>query len=681
MRQVPIAVAVVDSFMSSFGCELARLYFQASVRIEKNSLILTEPTGTEHRFALAQGRLRLNHFGDLATVRAIGFLELLQALEQNPASLNVRDKIVVLAVTAASVVKVQATPLASALPATLIHATVAENLIIGNYLRPTNAVLAALLVLVLAALAWTCGQIKVKTWKIIGAIALISSYWLVAMLFFTQLNRVLPLFYPTVGFILTLVLTSLRQIRIERHQEQALQQLLADQIQTREAQLEEARQKLQEAQQQIQQAAYRSEQSQAQVADKAQLILDLEKQLRDLQAYIRPKSAQPLIRFPEIIYGEASKMAEVLDLVTKISNDDIPVLILGETGTGKEMIAQAIHRASKRRSAAFVAINCGALSETLLESELFGHEKGSFTGAQSRRKGRFELANTGTVFLDEITETTPAFQTRLLRVLQEGCFERLGGEQTIKVNVRIIAATNKNLHQEMASQRFRADLFYRLNGFPITIAPLRERSGDIPLLVEHFIKKHHYTTLKGCSDRAMELLQAFHWPGNVRELENCLRRAAILATSAGRTLIREGDLPEEILRNKPEAPGFRPIEDQILELLRSFGFSRAAISQTAQALGNRDRGTVTEYFRGICFEHLVQADFDTEKAARAIANSTDAAIIARVKAKINEYLQNLPAGTEPLPSNGDEKTELPVAFKGLAKKYHVYLLEILRRRS
>ena len=319
-------------------------------------------------------------------------------------------------------------------------------------------------------------------------------------------------------------------------------------------------------------------------------------------------------------------------------------------------------------------MNCGALPETLLESELFGHEKGSFTGATARRRGRFELADKGTLFLDEISETTPAFQARLLRVLQEGRFERLGGEETIKVDVRVIAACNKNLQIEVEKENFRADLFYRLNGFPLTLPPLRERREDIPRLAIHFLQKHGHTAMT-FSDHAMETLKNYHWPGNVRELENLVRRAGILAQSENRAMIQAGDLPRELTEKKSFESSpivYQPLETQIFEMLRALKFSRFAISQTAKALGNRDRGTITEYFRGICFEYFFKADFDLEKAARDIVAAQDDEAVLKVRDKISEYLENLRSGFDGDPQN-------LIGFKGLPKRYHPYLQKILER--
>jgi Nif-specific regulatory protein len=235
---------------------------------------------------------------------------------------------------------------------------------------------------------------------------------------------------------------------------------------------------------------------------------------------------------PQNIIGNSGQMQDVYSLVAKVSRSETSILIRGESGTGKELIAQAIHYNSFRAKNPFIKVNCAALPESVIESELFGHEKGAFTGAVASRKGRFELADGGTIFLDEIGDISPATQIKLLRVLQEKEFERVGGMSTIKVNVRIIAATNRNLEELMRRNRFREDLYYRINVFPIHIPPLRERKTDITLLADHFIKKYakaNNKEIKRISTPAIDMLMSYHWPGNVRELENCIERAVILS--------------------------------------------------------------------------------------------------------------------------------------------------------
>jgi two-component system, NtrC family, response regulator HydG len=252
---------------------------------------------------------------------------------------------------------------------------------------------------------------------------------------------------------------------------------------------------------------------------------------RKASAHVDYLRAEADTRFAELV-GQGDKLAGVRRTIEKVAASDTTVFIAGESGTGKELVARAIHRLSKRANGPFIKINCGALTETLLESELFGHEKGSFTGAIKQKLGRFELADGGTLFLDEVGDVPPAMQVKLLRALQEQEFERVGGEAPIKVDVRVVSATNKDLDAEIAAGRFRQDLFFRLHVLPITLPPLRERREDIPLLVEHFIAKLGPKTnprIRAVSDAALGRIMAYHWPGNVRELENAIEQSLVFA--------------------------------------------------------------------------------------------------------------------------------------------------------
>jgi Nif-specific regulatory protein len=239
--------------------------------------------------------------------------------------------------------------------------------------------------------------------------------------------------------------------------------------------------------------------------------------------------------------GESVVMRDILRTVRRLAGTNVTVLIRGESGSGKEIVAQLVHHFSARSDKPFIATNCAALSETVLESELFGHEKGAFTGASVVHKGRFERANGGTLFLDEIGDTTPAFQMRLLRVLQEGEFERVGGRESIRTDIRVIAATNQNLENAIENGRFRLDLYYRLNVAEIHIPPLRERVDDIPFLVDRILKRrgHEIGGTVEVSPTALERLASCQWPGNVRELENCILRAALRSSSG---VVEAGDL-------------------------------------------------------------------------------------------------------------------------------------------
>ncbi len=232
------------------------------------------------------------------------------------------------------------------------------------------------------------------------------------------------------------------------------------------------------------------------------------------------------------IIGNCGAMRNVYEQIVQVADSTATVLIRGESGTGKELVARAVHYGGERRNNAFVSVNCAALPENLIESELFGHEKGAFTGATQQRKGRFEMANGGTLFLDEIGDISTAVQVRLLRVLQEKTIERVGSGESLPVNVRILAATSRNLEEEMANGTFRDDLYYRLNVFPIILPPLRERRSDIMLLTDHFLQKYsemYGKNIKRISTSAINMMMAYHWPGNVRELENCVERAVLTA--------------------------------------------------------------------------------------------------------------------------------------------------------
>jgi Nif-specific regulatory protein len=303
------------------------------------------------------------------------------------------------------------------------------------------------------------------------------------------------------------------------------------------------------------------------------------------------------------LIGTGNAMRHVYEMISRVAPSDATVLITGESGTGKELAAAEVHRLSRRADQPLIKVNCAALPESIIESELFGHERGAFTGAYSQRKGRFELANKGTIFLDEIGELPPQIQVKLLRVLQERELERVGGAATIKVNVRLVAATNRNLEEEVRAGRFREDLYYRLNVFPIQMPPLRERKSDIVLLADHFTEKHaekNGKLIKRISTPAIDLLTSYSWPGNVRELENCIERAVILSTDM---VIHSYNLPPSLqsavsTNTAPtttlEAALSRMEKELIVEALKISGGNMAA---AARRLG------ITERIMGLRVRH------------------------------------------------------------------------------
>jgi transcriptional regulator with PAS, ATPase and Fis domain len=282
--------------------------------------------------------------------------------------------------------------------------------------------------------------------------------------------------------------------------------------------------------------------------------------------------------------GASPRMKDVFEFVRRVAPTDATVLIEGESGTGKELVARAIHRNSARAENSFVAINCAAIAENLLESELFGHEKGAFTGAAAQKKGRIEMAEGGTLFLDEVSELAPELQAKLLRVLQEREFERVGGTRAIPLDIRLVAATNKRLATAVAAGEFRKDLFYRLNVVTLTMPALRDRAEDILQLAEHFLAKSSRkskTRIKELSDRARACLIKYDWPGNVRELENAIESALVLG--ANDTILPE-DLPEAVLEAGPAYPDERA--DESGNYLRSVKENkRQTILQALQQAG------------------------------------------------------------------------------------------------
>jgi Nif-specific regulatory protein len=296
------------------------------------------------------------------------------------------------------------------------------------------------------------------------------------------------------------------------------------------------------------------------------------------------------------LIGTSNRMQDVFRMIEKVANTNTTVLVTGESGVGKELVANAIHYNSPRSDGNFIKVNCSALPETLIESELFGHEKGAFTGADKMRKGRFEMADGGTIFLDEIGDIPLATQVKILRILQEREFERLGSTKTVKVDVRIITATNRNLEDMIGEGKFREDLYYRLNVFPVYVPPLRERKTDITLLTDHFINKFnnlHNKQIKRIATSAIDMLISYHWPGNVRELENCIERATILCNDDviyGYHLPPSLQTPEATSASTRKGPLQSILSKVEKELIQdTLKLTHGNISQAAENLGITER--------------------------------------------------------------------------------------------
>ncbi len=381
--------------------------------------------------------------------------------------------------------------------------------------------------------------------------------------------------------------------------------------------------------------------------------------------------------FPEaedIYFAANSPLAAILAKADQVAKHDIPVLILGESGVGKEKLAQFIHRRSERRDKPFIAINCGALNENLIESELFGYEAGAFTGAVKTKIGRFEQANGGTLFLDEIGETSMSFQVKLLRVLQEGSFERVGGTKTIRVSVRIIAATHQSLEKLIAEKRFREDLFYRLNGFSLVIPPLRERPADIEVIFTHLL--HRINPELKISDALLAWLKEQPWRGNVRELKAATERAVLNASLCQRKFL----LPEDFeLGEKPppQAPKDE-LAEQILQALRKNEFKHRAISAVAAELSVH-RATVTEYLRGWIIHFYSQSESQDEVCKKLCGAHTprdESQFRERIKSYIDGVVEKIQLG---IGAKESDETIRAQRFRNLPSIFETDLMNLIRK--
>ncbi|MBP1640578.1 MAG: Nif-specific regulatory protein [Bacteroidetes bacterium] len=318
-------------------------------------------------------------------------------------------------------------------------------------------------------------------------------------------------------------------------------------------------------------------------------------EMEQLRAENRRLKESPLSQRPDNIVGNSSLMNDLYGLIEKVAPINTTVMIRGESGVGKELIAEAIHKASARKNGPFIKVNCSALPETLIESELFGHEKGSFTGANTQHAGRFEMADGGTIFLDEIGDVPQSIQVKLLRVLQQRQFERVGGTKTLDVNVRVITATNRNLEEMIKNNTFREDFYYRINVFPIYVPALRERRADLPILVDHFIEKLNRingTAVKRITSGALDLLMMYHWPGNIRELENVIERAMVLSSD---NVIRSYNLPPTLQTATSSGTSSKGTLNNVLEkvekqmILDTLIATRGNSAKAAQTLGITER--------------------------------------------------------------------------------------------
>lgn len=676
--ELPLFLRAGEYAMPAFSLELFRV--ARGLRREDVSLAHhAVGIGGQEISLSGNGTFAINVPGPFSAFRRYRCVEVLRSFEMQllgiPPAVDparFQKKIVLISVVAEGRSTFFRTPFEQSFPAVGLHAAALDNFLQQRYVRPISSMSIALLSLVLGALcAFVIRQKGVLQGLVVGVSVLCLVYGISLTLFITG-----GLWMPVTQIVTVVGVVVLGVSAYEYRLASTRLQSLEVERRRLETDLNERELKLQLLENEI---------SSGSDGDNAiNLLEEIKRYKREIREYavrvadLVPSSESSVVtagprEFYGIVYDGTGKMAEIIELITKVAPSDSPVLILGESGTGKELVARAIHALSGRAAKPFVPVNCAAIQETLLESELFGHMKGSFTGAIADKAGLFEVANGGTILLDEISETSDAFQAKLLRVLQEKEIQRVGASSSKKVDVRVLASTNKNIEELLAQKKFREDLYFRVNVFQVYLPPLRERKGDIPELARYFLlAESPRLTL---SSTAMEALMRYDWPGNVRQLQGAIKRAAVFATTARRTLVQLHDLPPEIAETVRTS---LDLEDQIVDSLRAKKFSRSAISETADALGGLNRGTVAEYFRGYCFKTLFESSWDIDRTVRQIAGTDDPETLARVRKKLLEYLSNLVEGISRTSSPDALQPALKPKMKNLPQRYHSILEHVVR---
>jgi transcriptional regulator with GAF, ATPase, and Fis domain/CHASE2 domain-containing sensor protein len=690
IRKVPLVLNNMDSSYSflksgelipAMGLELIRIY----MGVPKDSLIVGSDLvsikdGESSIDIPADGtQMMINYCGGLSSLNMISiseFLNMYRSYSQtriiSPELKKFKNKIVLIGLMGKRTSQFASTPYDNQFPLLGIHANVVDTILRNRFLSTMPIWITIMISMLFAGIIYfftTKKNFRLSRFVLFGSIIVIA-YLIISFILF-KFDFIISA-QPLIVAVLSIIFSGFYQVSILQVHSKSIEK----EKHSIESMLDKSRQKISKLEETL--TNYKNESSE----EDSEFIREYRSELTNLSAKFDDLAEckskhNPSEKFElfGIAYAKNSRMEEVIRFAKKIAPTDATVLINGESGTGKELIAKAIHNLSERRDNNFVTINCGAIPESLLESELFGHEEGAYTGAHKSRKGYFEIADKGTIFLDEITETNELFQTKLLRVLQSGELNRVGGTTTIKVNVRVIAATNKKIENLVKEKKFREDLYYRLNVIKIFIPPLRTRKNDIAVLAEYFLKKENASHLH-ISNSAMEAILAHNWPGNVRQLENVIKRASILAKVDENNLIQLKELPPEIIGTLKSN---QDIEERIIETFRKKEFSYNSVSEVASELGGLHRSTIAEYLRGICFREFCEQEFDLETAAINIADSDNELIINRVQSKLNEYLNNLQSNIDKEIPLDQLKEKLGNKFKKLPNRYHPFLNQIIEQ--
>ncbi len=538
IRNVPIVLQCGGRLFPSISLEMARLFLGVArdqVSVQGCSVRLDDQAKPIP--ISCDGSFVLNYRGGISSLNRFHFIDFLKSYDLyrtgSPARVpvtRVKGKAVIVGVVAPAVGKFVTTPYSSTFPAVGVDATALDNIISGQFLRVSTPLVRHLVSGLLAFALFVLVYRLRGSGGVLASVGILAFYPVINLLSFLFLSLSLPTFQPFAAVILAMMsalVLKQKHVRTQLTVSESNKDRIEKELLEKEKKLLELDAELRHTQQGL---TRRNERDlQEEMKKYREDIRALSSQAGDFSPYVASPDSIEAERgeFESLVYCKSGKMDELVELIEKVAPSDANVFISGESGTGKELIARAIHTRSKRKDKAFVPVNCGALTESLLESELFGHERGAFTGAVKEKAGRFELANGGTIFLDEITETSEAFQVKLLRVLQSGEFERVGGTNTLKVDVRVLAATNKDIKEALQQKGFREDLYYRLSVFTIQLPPLRDRKADIAFLVEEFLKREG--DMLKLSSTVMDALLSYDWKGNVRELESVIKRGAILA--------------------------------------------------------------------------------------------------------------------------------------------------------
>jgi len=578
-----------------------------------------------------------------------------------------RDKIVIIGISDEQIAYTFNTPFDEIMPGVALHAFAVDNLLNSRFYKVEFYFYSALFfsIVVLMLLFF---HHKKETKKFIYYLVYVLAFIIITFFIYTSLNIKLALAFFVLPFLSVVLIDGIFSAISYRNMLKGMideSEVLKSLLRKKEIELTGLQNELD----------LKTGEGAEHLIDKIKI---LKNEIDRLKENEEDKSVAPIQanehsqEFFGMVY-RSKEMAKAVELIKKAAPTNSTILIFGESGTGKELAANAIHSLSQRKNNNFITVNCRALSENLLETELFGHVKGSFTGASSDKIGKFESADKGTIFLDEIGEISENFQVKLLRVLQSGDIEKVGSSIAHKVDVRVIAATNIDLETAVEEKKFREDLYYRINVFKIELPPLRNRKEDIEALALHFLSKVS-GELK-ISNAALNSLKEYEWKGNVRELESVINRAAIFAKSANRDLIQIADLPDNFIKSSSFS-----FEELVLASLRNKNFSHSSISETAKELGNVNRTLISENFRGIVLKTLVGTDFDIEETVRKISDNLDEEIKEKVRSKIQIYLNNIDGDLVNSTTKNFEtiRQNFNSKYKNLPVKFHLYLDEVIK---